>query len=189
MDMNRREALLRLATLLGVTTLNPQVLTAGVTHPTSHAPVFGSADLALLDEIAETIIPATDVPGAKAAQVGAFITMMLTNCYDAPVQAAVSAGVDQLAAAYRSRFNEAFVGGSAANRTTFLNELDAEQKRHASTKRADQPHHYFRVLKELTVLGYFSSEIGATQALRYIEVPGRFSGAEPYKKGDRAFYN
>lgn len=189
MDMNRREALVRLATLLGVTTLTPQVLTAGVSHPTSSAPVFGSADLALLDEIAETIMPATDVPGAKAAQVGAFIAMMLTDCYDAPVQIAVNAGVADLAATYRRRFNESFVGGSAANRTTFLSELDAEQKRIASTKRADQPHHYFRVVKELTILGYFSSEIGATQALRFMEVPGRFNGAEPYKKGDRAFYN
>lgn len=189
MDMNRREALLRLATLLGVTTLTPQVLTAGATHPTSSAPVFGSADLALLDEIAETIMPATDVPGAKAAQVGAFISMMLTDCYDAPVQAAVNAGVDELATTYRRRFNEAFVGGSQANRTAFLNELDAEQKRYTASKRPEQPHHYFRIVKELSVLGYFSSEIGASQALRYMEVPGRFSGAEPYKKGDRAFYN
>ena len=189
MDMNRREALLRLATLLGVTTLTPQILSAGVIHPTSHAPVFGSADLALLDEIAETIIPATAVPGAKAARVGAFIGMMLTNCYDAPVQAAVNAGVEQLAATYRNRFNEAFVGGSSANRTTFLNELDAEQKLYTASRRADQLHHYFRIVKELSVLGYFSSEIGASQALRYMEVPGRYNGAEPYKKGDRAFFN
>jgi hypothetical protein len=43
-------------------------------------------------------------------------------------------------------------------------------------------------MKELTVLGYFTSEIGASQALRYVEVPGSFNGNVPYKKGDRAWF-
>jgi hypothetical protein len=45
------------------------------------------------------------------------------------------------------------------------------------------------VLKELTILGYFSSEIGATQALRYAEVPGAYDGNAPYVRGQRAWFN
>jgi hypothetical protein len=44
-------------------------------------------------------------------------------------------------------------------------------------------------MKELTLVGYFTSEIGCTKALRYVESPGSYDGNLPYKKGDRAFYN
>ena len=52
---------------------------------------------------------------------------------------------------------------------------------------AEIPNHYFKLMKELTLLGYFSSEIGATKALRYIAVPGHYDGNLPYKKGDKAW--
>jgi hypothetical protein len=49
------------------------------------------------------------------------------------------------------------------------------------------PPHYFTMLKQLTIWGYFSSEVGMTRALRYVEVPGKYDGAYPYKKGDKAW--
>jgi hypothetical protein len=42
-------------------------------------------------------------------------------------------------------------------------------------------------MKQLTMLGYFTSEVGSTQALRYVPVPGKYEGCIPYKKGDRAW--
>ena len=73
-------------------------------------------------------------------------------------------------------------------RTELGNALDVEQRAHNKTKAKDAPAHYFRMMKELSLVGYFSSEIGATQAVRYIEVPGAYHGDYPYKKGDRAWY-
>jgi hypothetical protein len=52
---------------------------------------------------------------------------------------------------------------------------------------ADSPTHYFRMMKELTLLGYFTSEIGCTQAQRYAETPGRYDPCVPYKAGDKAW--
>ena len=52
---------------------------------------------------------------------------------------------------------------------------------------ADSPAHYFRMMKELALLGYFTSEIGCTQALRYVESPGRFEPCVPYTKGETAW--
>ena len=49
------------------------------------------------------------------------------------------------------------------------------------------PDHYFRMMKDLTLLGYFTSEVGATKALRYIETPGHYDSCIPYKKGDKAW--
>ena len=52
---------------------------------------------------------------------------------------------------------------------------------------SDEPAHYFRMMKELTLLGYFTSEIGCTQAMRYVESPGRFDPNAPYAPGDKSW--
>jgi glucoside 3-dehydrogenase (cytochrome c) hitch-hiker subunit len=57
----------------------------------------------------------------------------------------------------------------------------------ATAVTTDKPAHYFRMMKELALLGYFTSEIGATQALRYVESPGRFDPCVPYKAGEKAW--
>ena len=50
---------------------------------------------------------------------------------------------------------------------------------------ADAPAHYFRMMKELALLGYFTSEIGYTQAMRYVESPGRFDPCAPHTPGEK----
>jgi hypothetical protein len=72
-------------------------------------------------------------------------------------------------------------------RKALLTEIDTEAKKYMAEKTDEDPKHYFRMMKELTLLGYFTSEIGATQALRYVAVPGKYEGCVPYKKGDRAW--
>lgn len=179
MPISRREAVIKMAVLMGATALGPRLLAGnfGTTPGASSggAAGFTAEQLALLDEIADTIIPATGVPGAKAAEVGAFIAMMLQDCYETADQNAVRAGLIELDAAYAARHHGSFAVGSAADRTAFLTELDRARPR------------YFRILKDLTLLGYFTSEIGCTQALQYAEVPGRYDGDVPYQPGTRAW--
>lgn len=175
--LTRREVLARLGVLLGGALIGGDTWLRGATVAgKTHGHDFTPADIALLDEIAETIIPATDTPGAKAAQVGAFMAMMVTDCYDDAHHAAFRAGLDKLRA-------ENFAAATPAARTARLNALDAEQKLHTAT-----PAHFFKMMKQLTALGYFTSEIGASQVLIYEESPGRFDGNLPYKKGDRYFF-
>jgi hypothetical protein len=145
--------------------------------------------LALLDEIGDTIIPVTDVPGAKAVNIGAFIAMMVRDCYEPVQQAVFHQGLQELPDRFRAWHGREFLGAPADKRTKFLNELDGEQQAFTRGKTAEQPEHFFRLLKELTVLGYFSSEIGCTQAIRHIEVPGSYSGDVPYKPGDRVWFS
>ena len=49
------------------------------------------------------------------------------------------------------------------------------------------PSHYYTMIKQLTLWGYFSSEIGSKQALRWVPIPGKYDGNLPYKKGDKAW--
>ena len=185
--MNRREAILNLALLLGSSLAGPRLLAAALDETKKSSHGFGAADLALLDEIGETIIPATHIPGAKAVGIGAFMAMMVHDCYEPKEQAVFRGGLAKLAADFSAQHGGEFAKGAAVQRTEFLNALDREQRAYTAKKTADQPAHYFRIMKDLTLIGYFTSEIGATQALRHVEIPGAYRGSEPYKKGDRAW--
>lgn len=189
MNMTRREAVIKMAVLMGATTFTPHLLAAdlGRAAGANAQPSFNADEIALLDEIGDTIIPTTDVPGAKATGIGAFIAMMVRDCYVPVDQDAVKQGLQKISSTFAARFGGSFLQGSSANRTTLLNELDREIKQPALPN-ATGPH-FFKILKELTIVGYFSSEIGCQQALRFIEVPGRFDGAAPYKKGEHAWFN
>ena len=76
---------------------------------------------------------------------------------------------------------------SPQQRHDLLVKLDNEQKEYMEKKKPEDPSHYFRMMKELTLLGYFTSEIGHTQARRYKETPGKYEGCIPYQKGDKAW--
>lgn len=187
MTLSRREAVLHLATMLGATVVGPRLAAASFDFAQTGS--FSAADIALLDEIGDTIMPTTDVPGAKAVGIGSFLAMMITDCYTPTEQQTLRDGLRQLESGFSQRFGGTFAAGSAANRTTYLNELDGEQRAYQQNLAPGAQPHYFRVLKELTILGYFSSEVGATQALRYAEVPGGYDGNAPYSPGQRAWFN
>jgi len=176
--LSRREAVKRIALLMGGALVGSQVLLRGQGVPDKNLPAFTDQDRALLDEIGETIIP-----GSKAAGIGAFMAMMVTDCYSPEEHAAFSKGMTVLDQA-RGR---GFLTLAPQERTELLNEKDAEQ-RIQSGFHLKTPH-YFKMMKQLAVLGYFSSEIGCTQSLRYIEVPGSFNGNYPYHKGDKAWFS
>jgi hypothetical protein len=112
---------------------------------------------------------------------------MVTDCYDETNQKIFVEGLTKLQEASEKQFSKGFMNLDAAQRKELLTALDKEQKDYTSKKKSEDPPHYFRLMKELTLLGYFSSEVGATQALRYLPVPGKYEGCIPYKKGDKAW--
>ncbi|MDB4917615.1 MAG: hypothetical protein JWM95_5259 [Gemmatimonadetes bacterium] len=223
--ISRREAIRRVSALLGGVALvggtamftgcrdTPRVNTAAFTP-------FTPDDIAYLDEIAETILPETKTPGAKAARTGAFMALMVTDSYGADDQKIFRAGMRALDDASRKANNVSFVAATPAQRLVLLESLDKEQKTHSDARDAekrkaksdaylpdqrkenastttdvsaaasitkDTPAHYFRMMKELALLGYFSSEIGMTKAQQYVESPGRYEPCIPYTPGDRAW--
>jgi len=188
--MNRRDALARVALILGGTVVGANVFLEGCKpgdKKAISAQAFADGDIAYLDEIAETIIPTTNTPGAKAAKVGTFMTVMVNDCYDENDQKVFFEGMAQLNEASDKKFSKPFMDIDATQRQALLTEIYKESSDYMSKKKSDDPKHYFRMMKELTLLGYFTSEIGATQALRYVAVPGKYEGCIPYKKGDRAW--
>ena len=188
--IDRREAIRRVTALLGgIALVGGTSLVAageraqrgvGAAGAGAGAGTFSAQDVALLDEVAETILPETKTPGAKAAHVGAFMALMVTDTYEDREQQIFRAGMRQLEQA-------AFMAAKPAERLALLERLDREQKAYMDGKADDAPAHYFRLMKELTLLGYFTSEIGCTQAQRYRERPGRFDACVPYTPGESAW--
>jgi hypothetical protein len=148
---------------------------------------FSKGDIAFLDEVAETILPKTNTPGAKDAQVGTFMTTIVRDCYTPADQKVFLDGMQKLDDASKKKNGKSFLDSTPDQRHGLLVDLDKEAKDYAATKKKDDPTHYFRMMKELTLWGYFTSEPGATEALRYVAVPGRYEGCVDYKKGEKAW--
>ena len=146
---------------------------------------FSGDDVAYLDEIADTILPDTEKsPGAKAAKTGAFMALMVTDCYEPADQGIFRTGLVQLNDACQAAHGTTFMKATPAQRLSLLEGIDRETKQYMDAKKPEEPTHYFRMIKELSLLGFFTSEIGYTKAMRYIETPGRFDPCVPLSPGD-----
>lgn len=193
--MDRREAIKRAALLVGGSIMMPDILKAW-TSPTISNKAFriSLTQDQTLAELCETIIPTTNTPGAKAAGVADFVKKMLADCYEKKVSDAFMLGLDKLDAASNTKFGKPFADVTAEQRIDLVKTAEAQAieeranfKKEQSNSTLPQAQPFFFLAKELTVTGYFTSEIGCTQALRYEPVPGRYDGALPYKKGDKAW--
>jgi hypothetical protein len=205
--IDRREAIRRVSALLGGAALvGGRALLAAcerASFPLKEATLgdFTAKDIAFLDEIAETILPATKTAGAKAAKTGAFMALMVTDSYRPDEQRTFREGMRKVDDAMKKANGLSFMEATPMQRSSVLTVLDREQKRAMDARQAaaaeaaaseaaasdGRPAHYFRMMKELTLLGYFTSEVGCTQALRYVETPGRFDPCIPYTPGDPAW--
>lgn len=187
--MDRREAITRVGLLLGGTVIGSSIFlqTGCKSTPKQVNELFDQDNVNLMNEISETILPATGTPGAKEAKVGDFMAVMVKDCYIPEDQKVFTEGLKKLNDAGQKKNGKSFMESTAAQRTALLVDLDAEQKAYMKDKRPEAPNHYFRMIKELTLLGFFTSEAGATKALRYLPVPGKYDGNYPYKKGDKAW--
>ncbi|AWV97470.1 gluconate 2-dehydrogenase subunit 3 family protein [Arcticibacterium luteifluviistationis] len=206
--MNRREALNRVAILMGGAVSAPTImaLMEGCTpKDTASTPFSLSADYqSLVAEIAEVIIPTTDTPGAKEAGVGPFIETMLRDCYSDAQAAHFTKGLKALESKSKE-LGGSFVSLSSEQKTEVLKgmeaaagaekqeaekvkEIDAETgKVKDDGKGAEKVTPFFNIMKELTLFGYFTSEIGATQELDYVPIPGKYEGCIPLKEGQKAY--
>lgn len=185
--MNRRELLKMITAVTGTALIGSAAV--GLSGCATSAPVAGAlsftaADIALMDEIAETILPRTDTPGAKDAEVGKFMAVYVADCYTLEQQAIFYKGLQALEDSCQKTYNRSFMALNQTERQELLTQLDQEAR--GRIGRGAEPH-YFTMLKQLTLLGFFTSEAGATQVLRHVPIPGRYDGALPYKPGDRAW--
>jgi len=178
--IDRREALRRAALMLGGVISAPVI--AGVLagcRGRRHSGALSSEQLELVATIADHILPETDTPGARAVGVHQFVDAMLAEGYAGPDRARFIAGLADVDARARAACGRPFLECAREQQRAVLDDLDRETFAPPATPLASTEVPFFRTFKELTLVGYYTSETGATRELRHAPVPGRYDGCVP----------
>lgn len=150
--------------------------------------VLSPAQAALVAELGELILPETDTPGARAAEVERFVDLMLAEQVEEPARAAFLAFLERLEAESARRFGRPFLGAAPAQRFTLAAERDttafaapAPTEAEAAADPAAADRHGWRRLKSWVLAGYYTSEIGSVRELERRIIPGSFEGCAPLR--------
>jgi hypothetical protein len=184
--MERREALKKIAYLMGgaisATTMGVLFESFTVSNPEIKKHFYSATDEEILGEFSEIILPTTaKSPGAKAAGVGALIALIINDCYPPKLQNVFKKGFDEMLTLSKIKFNKEFLNLNAEEKTQLMNALKQD-----SIDNNKEPS-FFLIARDLTLLGYFSSEIGCTIAREYLPIPGKYDGNAEYTPGQKAW--
>jgi hypothetical protein len=181
--IDRREALKKTAWLMGAavsaSTVAAFLQSCKSAPDLNYKPVFFTEDQArIVSELAEVIIPKTDTPGAKDVGVPNFIDLILKECYKEEDQKSFLEGLAKFDADAKAAYGDSFIYLKPEQKLEYVKKANeaaiAEVKKDPAAKRP-----FILTAKELTMLGFFSSEPGATQVLQYVAVPGSYKGCIP----------
>ena len=177
--MNRREALKTTTALLGGVLVGSSESFSDAARDAVASTGSASADdETLIEEMADTLCRPRRVARGEGRRRGPTINLLLTECYKPDAQQRVVQGLSQFRTTCGARCGKGFASLPRREREQLLREIDAEAQKNGDT-------HYFTLVRELAHGAYFSSQIGATQALRYVPVPGRFDGCVPLTPDSR----
>lgn len=166
----------------------------GVLHGCEYEPKtrlsLTESDIPLLDELGETIIPTTtDVPGAKATNIGAYMLLMYQDCMTGEEQQIFVQGINELDNRSARQYSSSFLNAKDKQKLGLLEMVQAEAVAYNLQNEGMDivTPHFFDILKGLTLSGYFSSEIGMTVAREYLPLPGKYVACMPYSKSDKVW--
>lgn len=184
---SRRAAIKHIALACGLT-LSASSLSAlaAVTPPTDltrrKKTLLDTHLLALVRELGEIIIPTTDTPGAIAAGVHDFINHFVVYCASKEEQQWLIAGLTRIDDSAKERFRTPFLSATKTQQVDLLTHMDKGVEGFTA-----QDRHFFKQLKALVTFGYYTSEIGATQELAYLAIPGGYKGDFKFKQIGKAW--
>lgn len=140
-------------------------------------------------EIAETILPATDTPGAKEVAVHKFVDQYAKDCLTVEEQAEFQAGIAQLLADCEAQNGKSFVDCSPEQRLSFLNAVDEQAKQLTAVNPGLEEEEYpvFLKLKGLVLMGYFTAEKIGKEITAFLPIPGKYKPCTPYEEGQPAW--
>lgn len=178
-DLDRRQVLASVTAMFGAAVCAPlSRAVAGV--PQAALTPLSPGHKALLTAIADRIIPPTDTPGAAQAGVGDFIEMMFQHFYVPEERQRLIKAVDQFDADAVRSHGKRFGALTPEVKDRLLQDWTEGKLKDVDPLR-------FEEVKQLTLSGYYSSEVGMTEEQVYLPVPGSYDGAYPYEKVGKAF--
>jgi len=198
--MNRREAIQKAALTLGYAISSATAF--GVLHGCKakpdlvYKPDFFTDEQALtVSELSEIILPRTATPGAKEAGVPGFIDSLLKEVYTREQQAKFLSELSTFEEEAEKNYGDRFGSLKKEDQLAFVKKKHDEAMSSVgaagvegwwnSGNEKETP--FVMTIKELTLVGFFTSEPGATQVLQYNQVPGPFQGCVPLEKVGKAW--
>ena len=181
--MDRREALKRTALLMGGIVSAPAItgILKGCTAKpgVDWKPAFLSSDQAwVVTDVAEIIIPRTDTPGAKDVGVTSFIDQMLNEVYSQEEQQWFVDGLKAFNEGANAEYGEVFADLDEEDQNAYVRKTHEEAVNAENNTNPPPRRPFILMMKELTMLGFFTSEPGATQVLQYVPVPGAYANPD-----------
>lgn len=175
-SINRKEALSRLGLFMGGVIFGAEAFLSGCSPKIKpSALVLNQEQIALLNDLAEVIIPTTpDSAGAKAAHVGDFMNTIVTDFYNDEERKTFLEGVDLITKKELGQF-------SITEKVDYVMSLEKEANESPDS-------HYYLMVKQLTIWGYLTSEVCANELFLNAPVPGYFDPSVDYKSGDKFMF-
>lgn len=183
--MNRRSAIAASGAVAASAWLASGILLSACSRDAKEASAtnapLAADDVQLLEQLADTLLPTTpSSPGAAAAGAGSVMALLVTDCYERGAAERVREGLAAVRTRCESACGGPFTKLSPSEREKLVREIDAEAV-------AAGDAHWFHLVRRLSLQAYFSTETGMTRALRYIRVPGHWTGCLPLEPGQPAW--
>ena len=181
--IDRREALGGIASIFGAALISPLRRAVAQDADPGMGPrniIFSDAERALVDALVERIIPTTDTPGAMQAGVTDYIEMIVDEFYEPDEREALLRDLQAADAQAAEQYGAPFAGLAPEQQDAIISLTEQQQLDGAGDT-------FFDNIKQLTVTGYYTSEIGMTVERVYVPIPGRYDGAYPYAEVGRLF--
>ena len=197
--MDRRELIQRAATLLGGAVSSSAIagiLAGCVSTPPSPSPSAGAAhafftadEMRIVTAMADQIIPRTDTPGALDAGVPSYVDRMMAGYYQDNERDILRLGMRAVTTDASELAGKHFADLSPEQQVMLMKEYDrlAVDQNRRMARDPKEPPHFFRLIKELTIVGFCTSEAGATKFLTYAPIPGPYRGDIPYSEIGKAW--
>lgn len=189
--LSRRDAIYRVGLIMGGVISAPALSILNGCQPqvqetAEEGKLLNSNQQNIISAISALIIPVTDTPGALEAGVPEFVELMIADCYPLEDQNRFISGIDDIDKDAKAAYKKSFLELEEPQQIELLTKIEKE----AVEKRTSEPDFVppaILMLKELTLIGYFTSEIGATKALNYLHVPGKYEACIPLQPGQKAW--
>ncbi|OWW24499.1 hypothetical protein B4Q04_14375 [Zobellia sp. OII3] len=188
--MQRKDFLKGISVMGGVALISPLTILQSCDYVPKVRVQLTNDDISILDYLGETIIPTTDKSqGAKAAEIGKYMVLMVNDCFEPEEKEIFIGGLNSLDQICAVDFNKSFVDLSKDQRLNLLTGLQDEAIEFKLKQKGQKKvlPHYFDLLKSLTISGYFSSKVGMTQAREYLPLPGSYASCMEIGEGQKVW--
>ncbi len=183
--MDRREILKLSSAILGYTIVGgtAAAVLSGCKSDIDVKPadldLFDQATYELIVDVTERIIPKTDTPGAKDAKVVSYIHNRLKHFSNAEESNKILEDLKRFDVLSNEKFGKQYNHLPGVEKDEIMDMMQAEA--------SNDGDHIFNSLKRETMVGFFTSEVGATQVLRYDPLPGAYIGCIDYAPSDKVW--